>query len=315
MKTQRDFFLEELLVHAKADPSIVLITVDMGAPALDLWRSQVPKQVISAGISEQNAINFAAGLSASGKKVYVYFMACWAARCFEQIRYSCAMANNPITILGNGVGLGYAPAGPAHEPTDDLMYMLAIDELEIYSVSNLPDISALVNLSLNTPRLRYVRFERSLPKTLEDLSSQISTQNLSEGYITLRKSDKLNQKIAIFSSGYLLSRALTVSEKYEQLANLGVDVVDVYRLPISPSLKLREDLQSFKHILILEEQGPSKGFFLQILKVMNELRINVPCTSLSLKSSYIFDNGNRDELLDLSGLSIDEILNSIQSLG
>ena len=30
------------------------------------------------------------------------------------------MANNPITVLGNGVALGYAPAGPAHETNDDI---------------------------------------------------------------------------------------------------------------------------------------------------------------------------------------------------
>jgi hypothetical protein len=35
MKAQRDIFLEELLYFAKQDPSILLITVDMGAPALD----------------------------------------------------------------------------------------------------------------------------------------------------------------------------------------------------------------------------------------------------------------------------------------
>ena len=120
MSSQRDTFITRLFERAREDKDICLISVDMGAPSLDRWRQELPNQFIAAGISEQNAINYAAGLSAAGKKVYVYFMASWVARCFEQIRYSCAMANNPITILGNGVALGYAPAGPAHAPTEDI---------------------------------------------------------------------------------------------------------------------------------------------------------------------------------------------------
>ena len=136
MSSQRDIFLTRLFERAKEDKDIYLISVDMGAASLDRWRQELPDQFFAAGISEQNAINFAAGLSAAGKKVYIYFMACWVARCFEQIRYSCAMANNPITILGNGVALGYAPAGPAHEPTEDLTYMRSLCDIEIYSPTN-----------------------------------------------------------------------------------------------------------------------------------------------------------------------------------
>ena len=69
--TQRDIFISELFELAKSDKDIILISVDMGAPTLDVWREELPEQFIAAGISEQNAINVAAGLSAAGKKVYV----------------------------------------------------------------------------------------------------------------------------------------------------------------------------------------------------------------------------------------------------
>ena len=91
MKAQRDTFISDLYELAKTDKNIILISVDMGAPSLDIWRETLPNQFIAAGISEQNAINVAAGLANAGKKVYVYFMAAWVARCFEQIRYSCSI--------------------------------------------------------------------------------------------------------------------------------------------------------------------------------------------------------------------------------
>ena len=62
MSSQRDIFLTHLLERAKVDKDIYLISVDMGAPSLDRWREELPDQFFAAGISEQNAINFAAGL-------------------------------------------------------------------------------------------------------------------------------------------------------------------------------------------------------------------------------------------------------------
>ena len=70
--TQRDTFISELFEIAKKDKDVILISVDMGASALDRWREELPEQFIWTGISEQHSINLAAGLSASGKKVYVY---------------------------------------------------------------------------------------------------------------------------------------------------------------------------------------------------------------------------------------------------
>ena len=55
---QRDAFISTLFERAKKDKDIYLISVDMGAPSLDRWRSELPEQFFAAGISEQNAINF-----------------------------------------------------------------------------------------------------------------------------------------------------------------------------------------------------------------------------------------------------------------
>lgn len=314
MKAQRDVFLEELLSYAKKDRDIVLITVDMGAPALDLWRSELPQQFFTAGISEQNAINLAAGMSASGKKAYVYFMACWAARCLEQIRYSCAMANNPITILGNGVGLGYAPAGPAHEPTDDLTYMSAIDEMRICSPSSNAQVIDLVRETLENSMLRYVRFERSISTDLEHVSGLAWNARVDNHWTTLvkAKSHKI-PTLTILSSGYLLERALVVAKKLEASKEVSVGVVDLHTLPIVDlNNKLRNHLLESKFIATLEEQGPSAGFANQVHKFMSKNSIVRPMREITLKKSYIFENGTREELLNSNNLSITDIVRTLE---
>ena len=80
---------------------------------LDEFRKEL-KAVYNAGISEQNAVSVAAGLSGKGKIVYLYsiltFMVC---RSLEQLRLDVCYNNFPITV-GVGPGFAYGQAGPTH---------------------------------------------------------------------------------------------------------------------------------------------------------------------------------------------------------
>lgn len=314
MKSHRDEFIEQLLVEAKKNRDVILISVDMGAPALDRWRTELPDQFLFAGISEQNAINLAAGLSRAGKKPYVYMMACWVARCFEQIRYSCAMAANPITILGTGVGLGYAPAGPAHEPTDDLAYMRAIDGIEIISPSFLASIKPIVHLTLQKPRLRYIRLERSMhPHISEFIPEEKSHEIVQSGFYAFKNFSpaKSNLKISLLASGYILNKTKEVGTILEVEHGFNVQILDIIRIkPLNP-VKLIEILQGSRFIVTIEEQALDGGFGAAIAETLIDNICQLPCLRLGLLQAYIFENGSREELLNKFGLGQEEIIQKI----
>lgn len=304
MKAQRDEFIEYLFGQAKLDPDIIFISVDMGAPALDQWREELPDQFVAAGISEQNAINFAAGLAAAGKKPYVYMMACWVARCFEQIRYSCAMPQNAVTIIGNGVGLGYAPAGPAHEPTEDLCYMRAIEGLEIVSPSSSEQVRYIAETSLMTPALRYVRLERSVSERLAERVGSDLISGVDELCFIKGRNER---RITILSSGYLLNRAIDVAENVSSESGWSVQVLDVWRIkPINLDVLLGH-IKDSELLITLEEQARDGSFGAAILEATSDLRMSIPTLRLSLSTAFAFENGTRDELLDHYGLSKIEI--------
>ena len=314
MTTQRDTFISYLFEKAKDDKDIYLISVDMGAPSLDKWREELPEQFIAAGISEQNAINVAAGLSASGKKVYVYFMASWVARCFEQIRYSCAMGNNPITILGNGVALGYAPAGPAHEPTEDMAYMRSLNGIEIYSPANTNIIKDLVELTLREPKLRYMRLERKYAQEVENeykllgYSNNVGISCVKPGLIEPRKEGV--SRICILSSGYMLGRAVRA---WDRLVKNGFEtsVMDLWKIkPINQNFFVNR-LREYDVIVTLEEQNLFGGFGSAVCEVFADQGVQKRILRLGLPEKYIFDNGSRDHLLNTNGLSDEEIFSKI----
>lgn len=315
MSTQRDVFINELFNYAKNDKDIILISVDMGAPSLDQWRAELPDQFIAAGISEQNAINVAAGLSAEGKKVYVYFMAAWVARCFEQIRYSCSMGNNPITIIGNSVGLGYAPAGPAHSPTEDIAYMRSINNIEIISPSNLSVIKSIVKLTYEDLKLRYIRLERSIAKQTETLYTNSFLIESGASVVKSGLSEIFDgrTKLAIVSSGYMLGRAIDVSNKLLDLNTGRVEncVIDLWRVKPLNNNVLKSVFKDFTHVVTIEEQTLDGGFGSSIYEFLMDNQIFVKTLRLGFPEKFIFENGTRDYLLNKHGLSTDSIYNRI----
>jgi transketolase len=308
MKAQRDEFIEYLFNQAKLDPEIIFISVDMGAPALDQWRKELPNQFVAAGISEQNAINFAAGLAAAGKKPYVYMMACWVARCFEQIRYSCAMPQNAVTIIGNGVALGYAPAGPAHEPTEDLCYMRAIEGIEITSPSTSAQVKFIAESTLREPALRYVRLERSVSSRLAERDT-----NPTNAGIDLLKvfNGNLNRKITILTSGYLLDRALDVAEGLCKETGWSIQVLDIWKIKPLNLEELSSYINNSELLVTLEEQARDGAFGAAILEAASDIGLLITTLRISLSTAYAFENGSRNELLDLYGLSKETIRNRI----
>ena len=315
MKAQRDTFISGLFEKAKKDKDIYLISVDMGAPSLDRWREELPEQFFAAGISEQNAINFAAGLSASGKKPYVYFMAAWVARCFEQIRYSCAMAKNPVTILGNGVALGYAPAGPAHEPNEDLAYMRSLCNIEIYSPCNNNVVSRLVDLTVDKPRLRYLRLERKYATELDSLYQDMTQEELESGIALVKQaspSGASKGKVCVLSSGYMLGRC---SDLVTRLESDGYEacLVDMWKVKPIDTSAFEKCVKDCDTIVTVEEQTLSGGFGSSVCETLVDLRIQKPVLRIGLPERYIFENGSRDYHIDNNGLSVDSLREKVIS--
>ena len=88
---QRDAFFDAVYELAKVDRDVIVVTADMGAEALDKFRTDLPGQFVNVGIAEQQAITLAAGLAMEGKNVFVYGISPFITyRCYDQIKVSIA---------------------------------------------------------------------------------------------------------------------------------------------------------------------------------------------------------------------------------
>lgn len=295
MMSQRDIFLFELLELAKKDKKIILASADMGSPAIDRWKCDLPDRFFSMGISEANTINFCAGMSHLGYKPFAYSMGCWAMRCLEQIRYSCGIANNPITYLAAGVGLGYTPAGPAHASTEDIAYMRSIAGMEIVSPANGNFVRNVVSRYCEDFKLRHIRLERNYPSNVDEYyEPSISENDYKKGYCKLLDN---STDICIISSGYLLGMSLEVGKK------MNVSVVDLWRIKPIDTEMFGKEISQYKNIITLEENNLHGGFGSAICEVICDLGIRSNVYRMGLPDKFLMENGNREELLESVNIS------------
>lgn len=287
MELQRDVFIDIIFEAAKKDKDIIFLTADLGAKAIDRFREELPKQCIHVGISEQNMIDLAAGLSQCGKKVYCYAMAPFATlRCFEQIRVMLGAMKQPVTIIGVGVGYGYDDAGPTHYATEDLACMRTIAGMEIWTPADNATTLTVAKETVSNPKLRYIRLDR---KHLPDI----------------QKVEQEHSSSIILACGYMTHVALRVGKTL----NINVGDVPVIK-PIPPGLI--DVLSPYEKIITLEEHFLAGGFGSAILEALNDAGIHKPVLRLGSRHHYYFENGGRNYIHELAGIDEKSVLKAIE---
>ena len=267
---QRDTFIRIIHEAAKSDRDIVFISADFGAPALDAFREQLPRQFIHAGISEQNMINVATGLALEGKKVYCYAMSPFFLRCFEQMKLAALMECN-ICIISVGGGLGYAGSGPTQYALEDIPMYRTLGPMFMASDETLAEEIAKESLILKG--FKTARLERQDGRHYDRLE-------LYKGYARLDGSENL-----IVTYGYLV----------DYFRRKGHSVIDVFRLPVSP--QALNELAQYDNIYTFEEQYLPGGFGAAIVEALADYGKKTRVFRRGVPQRAIYENGKRDDLL------------------
>jgi transketolase len=128
----RDAFIRALTILAERDPSVVLLTGDLGFGVLTEFARRFPKQFVNVGVAEQNMTTIAAGMALEGHRVYTYSIANFTTlRCLEQIRNDVCYHDANVTVVSVGGGFSYGQLGMSHFATEDLAILRALPNMTV----------------------------------------------------------------------------------------------------------------------------------------------------------------------------------------
>jgi transketolase len=306
MKTQRDSFWERIYDLARADRNLVVVSADMGAPALDRFRRDLPSQYVDVGIAEQQAIGAAAGLTLGGKKAFAYAIAPFITlRCYEHIRVSLAMMNIPVTLVGVGSGFSYDDSGPTHHTVEDLSVLRILPHMRIENVTDIVMAAAMADLSCGLKVPNYVRLDRKPLPTLYTPGHDFTPG----AHAFLPATDS-----CILATGNMVHVALDVAERLKT-EGIQIGVIDCYRLPL-PGDVLLPALKGVQTVFTLEEHTLPGGFGSAVCELLadNGMPVRVKRFGLDFRQGYCYQYGGREHLMSLYGLDAASLTKCIAAL-
>lgn len=219
----RDAMALTLRDMMEKDPSIVYVDCDlMGCVNTKQLRQQWPDRAYEAGIAEGNAAGVAAGLAATGKKVYLHSFGTFASRrIYDQIYMSAAYAGLPVHVLGSDAGVSAAFNGGTHMPLEDGAMYLSIPESVVFDPCDYAQMAFVIRAQADIDAVTYTRFIRKdVIKVYEDDAEF----TVGKG-VVLHESD--DDAAAVITSGIMVDEAL---KAWEQLKAQGVSirVIDMF---------------------------------------------------------------------------------------
>ena len=220
-RANRDGYVSAMLELMEQDSSMVHIDCDlMGCINTGKLQKAFPNQTFNAGIAEQNAMGVAAGMAATGLKVFIHSFGCFAARrAFDQAFLSAGYSRLPVHVIGSDPGVCAAFNGATHMPFEDCALYMTVPNAIVIDSCDYAQTYALTRQLAKQPEISYMRLIR---KGFTTVYADGSDFEIGQG-VTLRD----GTDVTIIASGILVDEALKAEEA---LAAKGISarVIDMH---------------------------------------------------------------------------------------
>ena len=205
------------------DKSICYVDCDlMGCINTKMLQKNYPDRAFEAGIAEGNGAGVAAGLAATGKKVFFHSFGTFSSRrCYDQIYMSAAYAGLSVRVLGSDAGVTAAFNGGTHMPLEDAGMYLSIPETTVLDPADYAQLASITRQLVNVEGVSYTRFVRKGIIKVYDDGSEFE---IGKGAV-LHESDK--DVATIITSGIMVDESLKAYEAL-QAEGISVRVIDMF---------------------------------------------------------------------------------------
>jgi transketolase len=283
------------------DPSIILITGDLGFGVLDEFAEKLPNQYINSGIAEQSMMSMAAGLASRGFRPFVYSIANFPImRCFEQIRNDVCYMNNSVTIVSVGTGLSYGNLGYSHHGIEDISAIRSLPNIKLYSPADSDEVELCIDQLYEDNSPCYLRLGKGN-------EPRIHNSPLKRNFENIQIRSGVFGTIAF--TGAIGSRVL----KAVELTNSLSINPSVFSIPFLSENNLTELLEATngEPLVTVEEHSERGGLGSWLLEIANDKNLPANIKRLDLRKHDIYKLGSGEFLLDEANLSIDNMVRVI----
>ena len=291
----RNALINKITDYAKRDKNIFFISGDAGFGVLDEYKKNFPDRFLNLGIAEQNMISFSAGLALVGYKVFVYNIIPFVLyRCYEQVRNDICYQKLPVTLIGIGSGVTYAPQGMTHYSIEDIAIARTLPNIVIFSPSDPMEAIKCVEFAFKSKMPVYIRVAKSGEpiihrKPIKDITKPIVVNKGKEVAVLFHGSISIEVIKAIEG---LKNHPLLISVPMVQPLNFGA---------------LSEKLKNIHTLLTVEEHFIEGGLGSIISDWILKEKLTFRLKKLGIKNEFIHAIKNNAGMRMKYGISAQKI--------
>ena len=284
---------EALVELGRERDDFIVLDADLAAATqTGKFKKEFPERFYDCGIAEQNMVSIAAGIAATGKKVFCSSFAMFAAgRAFEQVRNSIGYPHLNVIIGATHAGISVGEDGATHQCCEDIALMRTIPGMTVINPADDTEAKRAVRAALELDGPVYMRFGRLAVPVIFDESYDFE---IGKGVELKEGSD-----VTIVATGLMVNEAL---QAYDILKAEGINarIINIHTIkPLDEEIILKAAKETGA-IVTAEEHSVIGGLGSAVCDVVSA---NCPVPVLKLGVNDVFGHsGPAPKLLDEFGL-------------
>ncbi len=253
---------------AEKDDFVVLDADLAAATQTGKFKAAYPDRFYDAGIAEANMVGIAAGIAATGKKVFCSSFAMFAAgRAFEQVRNSVGYPHLNVNICATHAGISVGEDGASHQCNEDLALMRSIPGMTVICPADDVEAKAAVRAVYDYDGPVYMRFGRLAVPVFNDPANY--KFELGRGIVLREGID-----VTIVATGLMVAAALEAADILTE-KGVSAEVINIHTIkPLDEEL-VRASAAKTGRVVTCEEHSVIGGLGDAVLSALAEAPVPV----------------------------------------
>jgi len=301
----RDGFGEEIVTLGKTNSNIVVTSGDLeDATRAEYFKKEFPERFFNLGITEQDVVGTAAGLSTMG---YVAFATSFAVfltnRAYDMIRMDVCYNNCNVKVVCSHGGVTVGEDGASAQCLEDFAIMRVLPNMKVICPADYLEAKKATRAITNTFGPFYMRTSRApLPIiTKEEDSFVIGKANV------LRK----GTDATIIACGVMVSEALSAADKLNA-EGISLKVVNMHTIKPVDVEMIVNSAKETGALVTAEEHQMAGGLGSSVAEVLG-LHYPCPLEIVGVKDSF-GESGSPAQLMVHFGLKDTNIIDAVKKV-
>lgn len=304
-KSVRSEYGKTLVELGKVNKDIVVLDADLSSSTqTKLFAKEFPERFFNVGISEQDLITTAAGLSCTGKIPFVSTFAMFATgRAWEQVRNTVCYSDLNVKIAATHGGITVGEDGASHQALEDISLMRSIPNMTVIVPADAEETRQAIKFAAEFNGPVYIRIARS---NLPDIFDSNYKFDYKKANII-----KEGKDITLITNGETLVETIDCAKI---LSENGINA-EIINAPVVKPLDNETIINSAKKtnkVITIENHSIIGGLGSAVCELLSE-KYPTKVTRIGTKDEF-GQSGTAKELMAFYGLNAEKLAEKITGL-